>query len=254
MSNDKIIIAPKGRFTFGDLVPPKPRSVIDDLLGPNPSADAEMIYLTNPPSEPSAAYYIAECVRDAAGMVQLVKSDKPRWPDVEDNAIPLAMTRESTYRTEFKLRPYQVEALEQIKAIGTQTYERYQNAIDEMIAVQFLVPARHFGKTVTATTATKTALRAEEMMRKVRGYVNDIRANRPPANIVYSKYATKPTSERLFPFSRHRSHRIEKKLIKRFGGVYRQEHTIWKMGYLIIAHPSFRAEIEAKLAKITEPD
>lgn len=258
MSNDKIIIAPKGRLTFGDLVPPKPRSVIDDLLGPNPSADAKMVYLTNPPSDDAVEYRTHHTVDGLTETVparyKFSGADERHFPDVEDNAIPLAMTRESTYRTEFKLRPYQVEALEQIKEIGTQTYERYQNAIDEMIAVQFLVPARHFGKTVTATTATETALRAEEMMRKVRGYVNDIRANKTPANIIYSKYATKPTSERLFPFSRHRSHRIEKKLIKRFGGVYRQEHTIWKMGYLIIAHPSFRAEIEAKLAKITEPD
>jgi hypothetical protein len=41
--------------------------------------------------------------------------------------------------------------------------------------------------------------------------------------IIISSRALMQTSERLFPESRHRSARIEKKLIKRFGGVFRSK-------------------------------
>ncbi|MEL4071708.1 hypothetical protein WKW50_16305 [Ochrobactrum sp. GPK 3] len=241
MSENYII--PWGRLMFEGLPRPKPRSVIDDLLGPNPSADAKMVYLSTP-SEPSAAYHIAERVRDVVSTIPFVKSDKPRWPDDEGDVIPLTMTRESTYRTEIKLHPYQEEAVQEIMG---QTYEAYQRAMDRMVGNIFMVPARRFGKTVTATTATETALRTEAMLEKLRLNAELGHVSNPSANIIYNEYATKPTGERLFPFSPHRSRRVEKKLIKRFGSVYRYEPAIWKMGHLIIAHPSFRAEIEERL-------
>ena len=63
--------------------------------------------------------------------------------------------------------------------------------------------------------------------------------------IIYDSNALKATTERLFPESRHRSARIRKKLIKRFGGEFYQQPCIWRAGDTIIAHPVYRAEIEA---------
>lgn len=62
--------------------------------------------------------------------------------------------------------------------------------------------------------------------------------------ITFSEHALRDTEERLFPRSRHRSARIRKKLIKRFGGEYRKEPVIWQTPAGIVAHPSFRRAIE----------
>jgi hypothetical protein len=68
--------------------------------------------------------------------------------------------------------------------------------------------------------------------------------------IVYSPHALKDTTERLFPASRHRSRRIRKKLIKRFGAEFRQTPGMWRVGDAIYAHPSFKAQIEAATVKL----
>jgi hypothetical protein len=64
--------------------------------------------------------------------------------------------------------------------------------------------------------------------------------------IVYDPNALEDTDERLFPHSRHRSSRILKKLIRRHGGTYRKQPCIFRCPEMIIAHPSFKAEIERK--------
>lgn len=75
------------------------------------------------------------------------------------------------------------------------------------------------------------------------------RNNLMAVRIVYSPYALEFTSERLFPFSKHRSRRIHKKLVKRFGGEYRMRPVIWHTPGAIIAHPSFREQLEAAMAR-----
>jgi hypothetical protein len=55
------------------------------------------------------------------------------------------------------------------------------------------------------------------------------------------------TSDRLFPASRHRSRRVHKKLIKRYGGEFRKKPAMFRAGDQIIAHPSFRAALEASV-------
>ena len=62
--------------------------------------------------------------------------------------------------------------------------------------------------------------------------------------IVFTPYALKQTAERNFPISRHRSRRIHKKLCKRHGGEFRMAPTIWTVGDVIFAHPSFEEEIQ----------
>lgn len=61
--------------------------------------------------------------------------------------------------------------------------------------------------------------------------------------IIFSSAALTETDVRLFPESKHRSERIRKKLIKRFGGEFVKEAAMYKVGDKIIAHPSFRSQI-----------
>lgn len=73
-----------------------------------------------------------------------------------------------------------------------------------------------------------------------------------PTRITFSQYALEATQERLFPESRHRSNRIHKKLVKRFGGEFRQQPCMWRVGDELIAHPSFKATLEAAFP-LTDP-
>jgi hypothetical protein len=61
--------------------------------------------------------------------------------------------------------------------------------------------------------------------------------------ITFSEHAMADTTERLFPASRHRSKRIHKKLVKRFGGEFRKVPCIYKTPSGIVMHPSYRAEL-----------
>lgn len=64
--------------------------------------------------------------------------------------------------------------------------------------------------------------------------------------IIVSDHALKDGDERLFPASRHRSERIRKKLIKRFGGEFRKVPWMWEVGNKIVAHPSLYAALKAR--------
>ena len=71
-------------------------------------------------------------------------------------------------------------------------------------------------------------------------------------DIIVSDHALAETDERLFPFSRNRSRRIHKKLVKRFGGEFRKVPTIWKTPRGIIMHPERYAAFQAEMAKKIE--
>lgn len=66
-------------------------------------------------------------------------------------------------------------------------------------------------------------------------------------NIVVSSHALVESDERLFPASKHRSARIRKKLIKRFGGEFRKVPAIFKTPYQIIMHPVLYAQLQQEL-------
>ncbi len=68
--------------------------------------------------------------------------------------------------------------------------------------------------------------------------------------IIYSAAALKDTDVRLFPVSRHRSKRIHKKLVKRFGGEFKREPAIFRMGDKWIVHPVYKREIERETLHI----
>lgn len=69
--------------------------------------------------------------------------------------------------------------------------------------------------------------------------------------IIFSEYALRDTEVRNFPVSRHRSKRVFKKLIKRYGSEYVKKPCMYQVaGDGIVAHPSYRAEIERKLKNV----
>lgn len=64
------------------------------------------------------------------------------------------------------------------------------------------------------------------------------------ARIIVNPQAMVDTTERLFPESRHRSARIHKKLIKRYGGVFKRKPAIFRSNDgTIIVHPSLYGEL-----------
>lgn len=62
--------------------------------------------------------------------------------------------------------------------------------------------------------------------------------------VVETLAALTETTERLFPASRHRSARIRKKLIKRFGGEYRKVPAAFRHGDTLFVHPEIYAELK----------
>jgi hypothetical protein len=61
--------------------------------------------------------------------------------------------------------------------------------------------------------------------------------------IISSPYALKDTDQRLFPMSRHRSKRVHKKLVHRFGSEFRKQPCIFRTADTLIVHPSLYAEV-----------
>lgn len=72
--------------------------------------------------------------------------------------------------------------------------------------------------------------------------------------IIWSAYALKETDERLFPLSKHRSRRIHKKLVKRFGGEFRKVPAIFSTPQGLLAHPALRADLEARFVQKRRDD
>jgi hypothetical protein len=69
--------------------------------------------------------------------------------------------------------------------------------------------------------------------------------------LVVSRYAERPGKEgdpRWFPPSRHRSKRIEKKLIKRYGGIYKPVPLCLQMGDKLVVHPKLEADLRAYMS------
>lgn len=67
--------------------------------------------------------------------------------------------------------------------------------------------------------------------------------------VIVSDHALKDSDQRLFPESKHRSARIRKKLIKRFGGEFRKVPCIFQIGGKLIAHPVLYEQLRAKIAQ-----
>lgn len=67
--------------------------------------------------------------------------------------------------------------------------------------------------------------------------------------IIESANALRDTTERLFPASRHRSTRVRKKLIQRFGGEFRRVPCAFLVGgHTMVVHPALAAQISREIA------
>lgn len=71
----------------------------------------------------------------------------------------------------------------------------------------------------------------------------------PPLHIFVSEHALKDSDQRLFPESKNRSRRIHKKLVKRFGGVFRKVPCCIKTPEGIIMHPALYREFQAEMER-----
>lgn len=68
--------------------------------------------------------------------------------------------------------------------------------------------------------------------------------------ILTDPFCLKQTTERLFPESKHRSARIRKKLLRRFGGEFRMVPAMFKIGPdTIVAHPAIYSQVCQALNK-----
>ena len=71
--------------------------------------------------------------------------------------------------------------------------------------------------------------------------------------VVVSEHARRITitEERLFPASRHRSARIYKKLLKRYGGEFKVkfEPISYQIGNTLVVHPTIHEEMKRRAAQ-----
>jgi len=67
--------------------------------------------------------------------------------------------------------------------------------------------------------------------------------------IMVSHHAMKDTDQRLFPASRHRSRRIHKKLVKRFGGEFRRVPCIYQTPQGLVAHPALYEQLKRTIGR-----
>lgn len=67
--------------------------------------------------------------------------------------------------------------------------------------------------------------------------------------LLISEAALQDSDVRLFPASRHRSRRIHKKLIRRFGGEFKRVPCIYQMGDTLLAHPVMAHRLKQEIAQ-----
>lgn len=120
------------------------------------------------------------------------------------------------------------------------------NLIREQIASDM---ARREADVFMTGSTTSTVAKASDStmtMGKLRDAMRLVPPAPPRLTITYSQFVLKDSEERLFPPSKNRSRRIHKKLVKRHGGVYRRVPAMYVINGEIIAHPSFRSQLEAQ--------
>lgn len=82
------------------------------------------------------------------------------------------------------------------------------------------------------------------------GPINQMQGMFGGVKIIVSDNALEETDVRLFPHSPHRSKRIRKKLIKRFGGEFKKVPCIFKTPGAVIMHPNRYKEFQRTAADL----
>lgn len=68
--------------------------------------------------------------------------------------------------------------------------------------------------------------------------------------IMASEYALEETNVRTFPASRHRSRRVHKKLVRRFGGEFLKKPAIFHTPLGLICHPTLYADLQRRIEQV----
>ena len=99
----------------------------------------------------------------------------------------------------------------------------------------------------TATAPSGGALTAEEMLASIRQarYASSSR-RLYRVSISFLGLCVGDHDRAPVPASKNRSRRIHKKLVKSFGGEFRQKPATYRINDTIYAHPAFRSQLEAK--------
>ncbi len=101
-----------------------------------------------------------------------------------------------------------------------------------------------FGDNVgTTSNWEEQSISSNDIMDNINEMVKTLDKIPKPKQIFYSEYVMGPGDERLFPESRHRSARIKKKLVKRFGGEFKMAPAIYETPEAFYAHSSFEERI-----------
>lgn len=100
------------------------------------------------------------------------------------------------------------------------------------------------------TMFTQNTISVDKLLGDIKRIEAELRAVvlPPQPEIIVSDAAMKDTDERLFPTSKNRSRRIHKKLLKRFGGEFRREPAVFKMGNRWIMHPTLWHQMKVESA------
>jgi hypothetical protein len=84
---------------------------------------------------------------------------------------------------------------------------------------------------------------------KLRAAMRKLAEVQPPPEDMLTKIVVTSgavrNGERLFPASRHRSARVRKKLVKRFGGEFEKIPQSYKVGSILITHPALAGPVIA---------
>lgn len=107
---------------------------------------------------------------------------------------------------------------------------------DEPDRIQFRTSM--FGMSLLTPSAFSHIAALDVVERPVRYYIG-------PAEVFFSEHCTAPHAKygRNFPESRHRSARIKKKLIRRFGSEFKTGPTVYVTQTSIHAHTSYKEEL-----------
>lgn len=69
-------------------------------------------------------------------------------------------------------------------------------------------------------------------------------------NLYFTTNALREGTERNFPESKHRSKRVHKKLVKRFGSEFKMIPCILRLKEGIFAHPAFKTRLAEKIERV----
>lgn len=104
------------------------------------------------------------------------------------------------------------------------------------------------GPAVPIEESCMTVAKLEEALRVIEVACVHSRPSFTGVPIIVDHNCLTDTEERNFPLSRHRSARVKKKLVKRFGGEFKKMAAIFNLPGRIVVHPSLYQAIKGHVS------